>query len=243
MSIGSQDLAGALLWIGCYLLVIAAVTGLTVWVARRRGSTTIVLDATQAVARVSIALAAIGAIATAWRWSTQGEITITSLPITIDWPTPLPLEPTGTGPELVGAYIHSATATASGLSAAPRILLASADLLSIVLFATPAVVIAVLCRQALRGMPFARTTSRWMFGSAIVVLVAGTFIAVLGGIGRTLAAGELLPGIDSGAPVVSQGLFQLTVPLWPMAAALALATLGVVFRHGGRLQRETEGLV
>jgi hypothetical protein len=66
-------------------------------------------------------------------------------------------------------------------------------------------------------------------GSAVLALIAA------------LAAAEALP--RSGAELVSNGVFSLTLPLWPIGAALALAALGVVFRHGAVLQRETEGLV
>lgn len=54
-------------------------------------------------------------------------------------------------------------------------------------------------------------------------------------------AAEALP--RSGAELVSNGVFSLTLPLWPIGAALALSALGVVLRHGTVLQRETEGLV
>lgn len=60
----------------------------------------------------------------------------------------------------------------------------------------------------------------------------------------------MLPGAGSGAAVTTQAFFNLAVSLWPVGAALALAALAAVFRHGSdlqrhtaALQRETEGLV
>ena len=51
-----------------------------------------------------------------------------------------------------------------------------------------------------------------------------------------LAAAEVLP---SEVPVT----YLFTVPWWPALVALACAALAAIFRHGARLQRDTEGLV
>ncbi len=60
--------------------------------------------------------------------------------------------------------------------------------------------------------------------AVILVIVPGAVVAVICG------------------PTASGG-FSLTVPLWPIGAALALGALGAVFRRGAVLLRETEGLV
>jgi hypothetical protein len=243
MSIGAADLGQALLWITGFLGVLAAGAALAVWLAKRRGSTTIVLDATRAIAQVWLVMAVAAAGFSVWRWTADPEASILGLPMTLSWPDPLPYEPTGAGPELVSGAVTRADVWVHGLSSGTRAVLATGDLLAIVIGVTPAVVLLVITRQALSGAPFTRTASRWLFIAAGVVLVAGISADLVSEIGKTLAAGEVLPGIESGAGVTTQGFFSLTVPLWPIGAALALAALGVVFRHGTVLQRDTEGLV
>lgn len=243
MTIGSQDLAGALGWIAVYLGVLALVAGLAVWLARRRGSTTIAVDAARAVAQVWLVLSGLGVVLIAWRAIAGGESTLTDLPVTMDWPGALPAARTGSDAVLVWATANTASVTVEGLSLGTRLLIGLAELLALVLAATPAVVIWVITRQAVRGAPFTGTVSRWLLIAAAAVLVVGLATDVVSAIGRTLAAMEVLPGPGSGAPVTTTGLFNLSVPLWPIGAALALAALAAVFRYGTVLQRETEGLV
>lgn len=50
MSMSSQNLGEALLWIAGGIAVLALIAGLAVWLARRRGSRTIAIDAADAVA-------------------------------------------------------------------------------------------------------------------------------------------------------------------------------------------------
>ena len=243
MSISTQNLGEALVWIAVFLAVVAAIAGVTVWIARRRGSTTIALDATVAIAQVWLAVLALGAVFATWQWLFEGERWIDRMPVTLDWPDPLPAGAGEGGAQLLWANIPDASATVAGLGIGIRLVFVVATLLSLAVLATPAALMLVIGRQMLRGTPFTRRVSSWLFASAIVVLVAGVAVEIIEAIGRTLVARAVLPGWDSGAAATTQGLFSLTVPLWPFAAALALAALGAVFRHGAALQRETEGLV
>ncbi|GAA5033752.1 hypothetical protein GCM10025738_17400 [Microbacterium fluvii] len=247
VSIGAEDLGGALLWVAIGLGVLLGIAALAVWAARRRGSTTIVLDATAAVARVWIAFVGLAAVFVMWRWLGGGTTWIPELPVTMAWPTALPCEqpvpPESVGTTLECASVQVVDATIANLPVATRAVLALGDLLSLALAAMPAVAVAVICHQALKGLPFGRAAGRMLMLTAVVVLVAGMGTELATSIGRSLAAGAVLPGPESGADVTTTGIFRLTVPLWPIGAALALAALGTVFRHGAVLQRETEGLV
>jgi hypothetical protein len=247
MSIGWPDLAGAMLWIGVGLLIIAGVIALLAWDARRRRSPHPILDVTAAVARMWLAITAVGVVVTLWKWLSGGDTWIPALPVSLDWPEALqcgqaiPPEPTTTG--LVCAHVTTADATIANLGVGTRVVLALGDVLGLLLAATPAAVLLVVCAQALKGTPFSRTVGRWLLIAAAVVLVAGVGTDLVTSAGRALAAAEVLPSPDSDAAVTATGIYRLTVPLWPIGAACALGALGAVFRRGAVLQRETEGLV
>lgn len=102
--------------------------------------------------------------------------------------------------------------------------------------------ITVLVGQARKGAPFSRVVARTFGWSAVAVLVLGTLTDLVVGIGRTLAAFEVLPSPEEGGDLTTQGIFYVGVPLWPAGVALALAALSVVFRSGAALQTQTEAL-
>lgn len=144
--------------------------------------------------------------------------------------------------QLVCANVETANATLGGLSTGTRLVIALGFILASIVMALPAAAIAVICFQLLAGRPFARTVSRTLIVSAIIVLVAGIGVELATQIGRVLASSEVLPPPGAEATATASW-FNLTVPLWPFGAALALGALGAVFRQGAVLQRETEGLV
>ena len=246
MSVGSDDLGRALVSIGFFLLALAAIIGVVVWLARRRGSTTVALDVALVVAAAWTAIGLLGTIFTLAQTVGAGSIYVTGLPVSMSWPTALPcFAPEATLPS--GTYIECASmseanAWIAGLPIAPRIVIAAGQLASAALAILPGALVAVVCFQTLRGRPFASVVTRALFVSAGVVIVAGLASDVLSGVGRGLAAQAVLPtGVD--APLISGAPFQISVQLWPIGAALALAALAMIFRYGARLQRDTEGLV
>lgn len=247
MNIAWTDLGGALLWVLGGLAVLAAVVGLLIWSARRRRGGNALVEVAFVLARLWLILCALGAGIIAWRWLSGGDVWIPALPVSLAWPGSLPCEqgvpaqPMGTA--LWCAHVSVVDATITGLDAGTRTLLALGELLGVVLAASPAVIVAIVCAQALKGRPFSRTVGRWLLIMAAVVLVAGLGADLATGIGRELAAAAVLAAPDSGDPVTTTGYPRLAVSLWPIGAALALGALGAVFRYGAVLQRETEGLV
>lgn len=247
MSIGWPDLGGALLWVLGGLLVLGGIIGLLVWSARRRRSASTILDVTGAVARMWVALTGLGIVVTAWRWLSGGDTWLTDVPITLPWPESLPCEQFApaeqTTTTLVCAHVATADLTIAALDLGTRLLLATSEILALAVVAAPGVVVAVACAQALRGTPFARVVSRTLLVVALVVLVAGMGAELAGSLGRALAATAVLAPSGSDAPVTTTGIYRLSIPLWPIGAALALGALGAVFRHGAQLQHDTERLV
>jgi type VI protein secretion system component VasF len=65
---------------------------------------------------------------------------------------------------------------------------------------------------------------------------------MLDGISKGAASAAALPP-DGSSAAFTDGGFSVTLPWWPVGAALALLALAAVFRYGAKLQRETEGLV
>lgn len=245
MSIGSSDLGWVLWMIGGFLLVIAGVAGVVIWISRRRGSRSGAIDAALTIAGLWVALATIATPFGLIQTLTADNVYVTDLPISTTWPAALPCsgEATAVGPHLECASLSAADAWIVGLTIAPRLLLALGQLLASILITVPAAIIAVVCFQMLRGAPFTRVVSRSFFVAAGAVLVAGIGVDIAFGIGRGLAAAEALPPSGEGTVTASGAVFSLTVQLWPFGAALALVALTAVFRYGARLERDTVGLV
>ncbi|MHC3000183.1 hypothetical protein OB08_13810 [Microbacterium sp. HJ5] len=237
---------GALLMLGAGLLIVGGIVGLAVWDARRRNSPAVVVDVAGAVARVWVAFTGVLLVATTWRWLSGGDTWIPDIPVVAD----LLRDQTcgdvtesvpATSMTLVCGYVQSADVTVAGLDAGIRVLLATADVLALFAAAAPGVVLAIACSRSLKGAPFARVVSRWMLIGAAVVLVAGLGAEILGSMGRSILANELFP--PNSGDVSSTGVYRVSVSFWPIAAALALGALGAIFRHGERLQHDTEALV
>ncbi|MBN9155585.1 MAG: hypothetical protein J0I50_02580 [Microbacterium sp.] len=243
MSIGWPDLGGALLIIAVVLLIAIVLVGFVVWLERRRGTPHVLLSVAAAVARMWLALVIVGAVVVIWRWVAGGETWITGLPVTLTSPL-LTCDDSGAheSATLVCASVPAIDGSITGLDGGTRAVLALGDLLGIIVAATPALAVAIICRSAMRGLPFAAATTRWLFISALVILVAGMGAGLVSDLGRALAAAEVLPA-PGGGDLTTTGIYRLTVPLWPIGAAFALGALGIIFRHGARLQRETDLLV
>lgn len=254
MSIGTQNLGEGLLWIGVFVAVVAVLCAATVWIARRRGSTTVALDAASSIAQGWLFLVVLGLGLMVWQWFGQTEISVPDMPVALkQWPglgAPGCNDPGGEDPVLLCASVDSVSATVAHLTPETRTVMAAGQVLGLALMALPAVLIVVLVGQARKGAPFSRVASRAFAWSAVGILVLGTITDMVVGIGRTLVAFEVLPSPEEGGSLTTQGIFYVSVPLWPAAVALALAALSVVFRYGAALQsqtealrRETEGLV
>lgn len=248
MSTSTSDLAGALWSIGTFLLVfvgIIAVAALVIWIGRRRGRDTGVIDAALVISGGYVILLAVGLPFSIAQTLTADSVFVWDLPVNVAWPGDLPCgQPTtDPGPYLECATIAQTNASIVGLPLGTRAVLAGGQLLGGLLMIAPAAAIGVICFQLLRGAPFARVTSRTLLATAGFVLVAGVAADLLTGVGRGLAALEVLPSSalpDATGPTTS---YSLAVQIWPFGAALALVALAAVFRYGARIERDTAGLV
>ncbi|MFF7294257.1 hypothetical protein ACFY9N_17135 [Microbacterium sp. NPDC008134] len=247
----ASELGTSLLWLSVGLLTIAAVSAVVVLVGRRRGSRTLALDVALTLSSWWTILSAIGLVFVLIKAFTADFAEVAGAPMNVAWSENLPcrtgeLTSGDAGPLLWCASASASDITISQPSVDVRALSAAAQAVAVLYSTIPAVLIAVICFQTLRGRPFTRTITRTLIGGAIVAVVLGIANDVLPGIAATVALRSVLP-IDHD---LYPHTFQITVTPFPVVAALALIALAAVFRQGMRLQREnaalqkeTEGLV
>lgn len=238
---GSDELWQSLAYAAIALAVIAAVVGIVAWRGRRRGSRTIALDAALTVAGWWVVLSAIGALilivkAFAVDWAELDGATN----VWVRWPSDLPCsefgESAGTMLSCGGSALSDFTVTNATLGL--RLLAAAAQLSGLLLSTMPALMLAMICFQTLRGRTFSVTVTRALTGGAIAVLVLGVASDLLGSIAATAGLREVFDPDSAWYP----SSFQLTITPLPFVGALALLALAAVFREGSRLQREREHL-
>lgn len=241
MYVSGTDIAQTLSTLLLGVVVIALLLAIVAGVQKRRGSTSVALDMARALSYGWIVLCVVGIPFVLYNTLVSAELSV-DVPLTSSWPTDLPCGESAVvedGPALVCASLQGAWMQIQGATAGPRVLLALAGILGQVAMAAPAVALYVLSRYASRGTPFTPAVPRWFLITAAALVVAGGLQEALSMLGSGLAAREVLPSGGVEAPPT----FAMSLPLWPLAAALALVALAAVFRHGLKLQRDTEGLV
>jgi hypothetical protein len=248
LSFGSDELWPSLLNIGIALVVITLIVAVVVWNSRRRGSRTVALDAALTISGWWILLGILSAVtyiikAFTVDWAELDGQTYVS----IDWPANLPCSEFGdSATTMLTCGSEPLTEfTIGNASLGLRLLAAAAQLSTLALTTMPAVILAVICFQTLRGRVFSQAVTRALIGGAVAVLILGVAADLLGGIAATTGLREVFPPDSEWYP----SAYQLTVTPLPFGAALALVALAAVFRQGtrleqdrARLQRETERL-
>lgn len=244
LSFGADSVWLSLGYIGIALAVLAVIVGLVVWHRRRRGSKTIALDAALTICAWWLIFAAIGAASIivkvfAVDWAELSGRTL----VWFDWPSTVPcVDPGSMTPTTATALSCGGSEltdfTVANASLGLRALAGAAQLSAQALSAIPAVILAVICFNTLRGRAFSRTITRALVGGAIAVLVFGVAADLLGTIAATAGLREALPADSEWYP----GHFQLTVTPLPFVGALMLAALATVFRQGMRVQQQRDEL-
>lgn len=244
MTIGGTDLWSGLGFLSIGIVVIAAVAILVWVVARKRGLIGIPLRATLAIAQIWLFLTVVAVPFAIYNTLLARELSVTVREPKM-WPIDFPSTPDVLPAVLYGSFGDS-TMTIVGASLGPRIALAAAQIAQIAVMAAPAVMLSVAMKHALAGSPFAAPVPRWFLIGGVAMLLAGSAAPILSEIGNALTASEVYP-IDTSSSenfvLADSAQLQLTLPWWPLLAALVCAALAAIFRHGARLQEDTEGLV
>lgn len=246
-------IAAAIVLPGTVALVIVASRA-----SRRSGNGEAVVGMTMWIARIWVVVCIAGAVIAGLAPLITKQVEVT-FPVQTFWPAlPEGASIGGTSATLTGGGFTQATALVAGLGWPARACLAASQLLWWLVPGAIAALIAIACRRLLGGKPFAPAVARTALLTAVVVALGGVAAQVLGDIASSMAAHEVLgwtsgaydppsgapvdPGFDLGDYVPRPGL-MIEFPFWPIAAGLAFAALAAIFRHGGRLQRDAEGLV
>ncbi|MGB4778376.1 hypothetical protein [Microbacterium sp.] len=222
--------------------------------ARRTDNPSPVVSLTLSVSAFVAGVYVLGAIITGLSTALASGVTIT-VPVQTFWPElPAGMYLEGTSATLAGGGFASAELYIEGLSPLTRTLWTASRVLTLLVPAAIAALIAYACWLLLGGRPFAAALAKVTFATALVVLIGGTAMQLLGDIAGGAAAQEVLAWTSGGYAEVA-GItdpaaawwprpgHDVQLPLWPIGAALGLAALAALFRYGAGLQRETEGLV
>jgi len=240
-SVGTGDLASGVSQILLGLLILGLITSIVGIRARKSGSASVALNISATLAFGWLVLCTLLALFAVWQTFFVNTVTITAAVQLNDLPE-FDRDAEGKAfPALLGAYGDGLGLEIAGLPLGIRLVLLAGQLLMLALFALPAWVIRVITVNAQAGTPFAPRVAKTLGIAALIVLVTGIAHDLVVPIGQSLAAAAVLP--EDGGPLAASRFFSLTVQIWPFAGALGLAALAAVFRHGHRLQRETEGLI
>lgn len=239
------------------LALVVAVIGFGVRGWRRRGldvTVSVALSGSAVVAVVSLLMA----VGTAISVMTATTVAFT-IPVSPFWPAPPAGVTITDGPTAVAESggFTTADVDVSGASAGARLFWALGQGIGFLVPAAIAALIAIACFQLLRGAAFARVVVRASMTTAVVVLVGGVATAVLSQIGGSMVSHELLTvtavtaatgaaladGTTDLGSLLPQPTMSIQVPFWPIGAGLGFAALAAIFRHGARLQHDTELLV
>ncbi|MGI6877189.1 hypothetical protein [Microbacterium sp. gxy059] len=236
MSVGGSDLGALLLWLAAGLIAIGAIGVIAFVLAKRSGSPSPALSITRSLAFAWLAISALIVPLAIYVTLIAPTVMIpdAEIPVT-GTPSPCDID----DPSVACAWSAGAGGEFPGLAVGIRVLLLLGRLLQIAVFAAPAAALFVLARDALAGTPFTRAVVRTVTAVAIAVAAGGILSHLLLDISGALAVRDAAADLGLDAPPT----FALSLPLWPLAAGVGIAGLAAVFRHGERLQRDTEGLV
>jgi hypothetical protein len=246
---------------GVHLLILLALVAVVVLVVVfavrrwRRTGTDSVIAVTLTLAALYAVLGVLGAVGTFIALVASNPLAM-SVPVDPYWPTlPDGVKLTTTGPTatVAGGGFTTADVSVKGASTGVHVLWATGQALDVLVPAVIAGLIALACFQLLRGAAFSPVMARAALITAAVVLVGGIGAEVLSELAGSLASAELFQittteatGLPDGFDITAllpQSAVRLTIPLWPIGAALGFAALAAIFRSGSRLQHDTELLV
>ena len=226
ISAGGTDMWSGLRFLAVCIAVIAAIV-LVVWlIARSRGTTaSLAVRAAMVTTGILLASAVIAIVVTVAGIFTTHDVEV-SPSTSEDWS------------EFCSAALacEGSTYLATDVNTGPRLLIAAGRLCTIAATAAPLFALFVLCRSALRNSVFPAWLPRLLVLCGVISLTLGSIAPILTEMGNGLAAAQVLPD----EAFVS---YYFVVPWWPALTALACAALAAIFRHGARLQHDTEGLV
>ncbi|WP_460800799.1 hypothetical protein [Microbacterium sp. GXF6406] len=237
-------------WILGTLAAIAALIAVVILARRRRRpGESAALNAAMSISGMWISLSALGLVVLIVKVFTAGFAELSGQTnVWLPWPDDLPCSDgeVASAPSLGCSGTGLSDFTVYNAPLSMRFAAALPTLVGLVYTLIPALMVAVICWQTLRGAAFTHIVPRTLFWGAGAVAVVGVASDLVGGITATTALRQVFPPESEWYPQS----YVLTVSWAPFLIALALAALAAVFRQGmvlqaenERLARDTEGLV
>jgi len=249
------------------VLVAAAVTGLLVWLVRRRPAAGSPAESgtgpriVLVLAAIAAGLTIVGTVASVLQVVFAREVAVTVrvggfIPpvdervVDIDGPT---AEAVGLSPGFTEAALNVV-----GLDAWARAWLATGHAVNGAVIVALLLLVAGLARRAARPDPFDRPLSGRLAAGGIALAAGSLVWQAAFGIGGSLASAQVFGAYswaingDVGSRYSDAGLADTGLPLptfafdiefWPIGVGLALIVVAGLLRTAERLQRETAGLV
>lgn len=240
MSFAGTDLASTLSLVLLALVGLVLIVSIGVARAKRRGSRTITLDLGLTLSGWWLALCGLGVVFVVVKMLTGDVTELDGSTFSLAWPSGLPCDHHGTAtqPTLWCGTASASYLTVEHASLGVRVLAASWQLLQVMLWALPAIMISIICFQTLHGRAFARTVTRSLIVGAIGVAVLGFASELLSGIATTVALREVFTESSRWYPQT----FRLSFGPLSLLAAVGIAALAAVFRQGMQVQTEKDRL-
>ncbi|GGF38143.1 hypothetical protein GCM10010922_11830 [Microbacterium sorbitolivorans] len=239
ISVGGSSVGETLGFLALAILFVAAIAFWVIARGRRRGSRTIALDTTFTLSSWITGLGAIFGIIRLGAALVNERATITTSHVSLNSADALPCghfvegDRTGSGPWVDCIASSTTRVDIDGIALGARALLAVGEFLTTIAVLTPFALVAVVCFETIRGRTFGRTVIRSLWIAAGVILATGTLGSIVSPFGEYLA----LSSVN-----LTQSV-QVSLTLFPLGGALLCAAFAAIFRHGSRLQSDTEGLV
>lgn len=172
--------------------------------------------------------------------SAFSAIVAEAVSVTLLLDEPIDVDAGTSGAAVVSGSVTAVDVVATGLSGPVRGLLAAADIAQALTVGAVGFAIGWMLWKLALSQPFARSLSRTCFVAGAALTFGPLLVAGFAGIAAMQTAFELAPArgeLFVPGFTVEPGQFALPV------IGLAVLGLGLVFRRGAQLQRDTEGLV
>lgn len=191
-----------------------------------------------------------------------GDVVRVTIPVTPFWPEPYPWitisDPIPAA--VVGGGFARADLDVTGLGLDARLWLAGGHLVTGATVVLLALVVALVSHRMLERSPFQPVVARALMISAGTVALGGMAAQLCFGMGGSLASFQVLSRTGWSAQLPTEEIadylfdhlegtglpeagLSISLDFWPVMVGLALAAVSIAFRHGSRLQHDTEGLV
>lgn len=233
----SDDLLSGLAILGVYLAVCGVLTVVTLWWARRHGSTTLALDVTRNAALLYLCFLVVGVVLNAVNILGKPTLLLSDTVFTSVSEQEAALRSSACLDDFYDVQPMICGHDVGPIPFGVRLLVFAGSVLTLATSGAIAWAIHNAARRAAEKDPFHASVARTFGVMAIVVMTTAVLGDLAERIGMTLAARSLDWSADA-YPI----RFELSFPLWAFALAVGMFALSAIFRYGAQLQREKEQL-